>query len=304
MTTFFEEEPKPETRVPQPGLKTALSIAGLDPSGGAGIIADVRAFDALGVYGTAALTTVTYQNTTGMYGRLDMPEVGILRQIENVFEDRMPNAIKTGAFGSSEAVEVVGRLLADEYGGPLVVDPVALSSSGATLLDEDGVAAIAEHLLPGATMVTPNVSEVEFLSDFEVFDLDDVEAAALRVISLGVRSVLVTGKKVERAGEVFSADVFCDGREIHTFTSPWIGGAEMHGTGCLLSAAIAACLARGMTCIEAVMRGRRLVRLAMKAPLFPGRGAPVADPFSLRERLEAAEAEDASESAQGEEAEE
>lgn len=281
MTTFFEEEPRPVMRVPQAGLRTALSIAGLDPSGGAGVIADVRTFDALGVYGMAAVATVTFQNTIGMAGRYDMPAEAVRRQVEEIFRDRLPNAIKTGALGSAAAVKLLARMLHEEYPGPVVVDPIVLSGSGARLLDDEGAKALVEDLIPGSALVTPNVSEVEFLSGFEVFDIKDVEAAALRLIALGARSALVTGKKVEEDGELMSADVFCDGEQIKTYTSPWIQGIEIHGSGCLLSSAITACLAKGMTLKDSVEQGRALVRSAMEVPVFPGRGASCADPFSL-----------------------
>jgi len=284
MTTFFEdtdERASREVKLPQAGLRTALSVAGLDPSGGAGIIADVRTFDALGVYGMAAVATVTYQNTTGVTGRFDLPADALLSQVEAIFSDRMPNAIKTGALGSAAAARELGLMLAERFAGPVVVDPLVLSATGARLLDEDGVSALERFLLPGAAMVTPNVKEVELLSGFDVFDVSDAEAAALRLVDAGARSALITGMKTLDAGETVAADIFCDGDGIEVFTSPWVEGLQVHGSGCLLSAAVTAGLAQGMTLKDAVRQARALVRAAIEVPVFPGRGAACADPFVL-----------------------
>jgi hydroxymethylpyrimidine kinase/phosphomethylpyrimidine kinase len=287
MTTFFDdtEEAGQPPRLPQAGLRTALSIAGLDPSGGAGVIADVRTFDALGVYGMAAVSTVTYQNTSGMLGRFDLPAETLLSQVEAIFADRMPNAIKTGALGSADSVRELGLLLAEKYNGPVVVDPVVLSAGGQRLLDEDAVSALERFLLPVAAMVTPNIKEVELLSGFAVFDSKDAEAAALRLVAAGARSALITGLKSVEAGEDVAADVFCDGQEIEIFTNPWVEGLEVHGSGCLLSAGIAACLALGMSLKDAVLEARALTRAAIEVPVFPGRGAACADPFLLQKGL-------------------
>ncbi|HEY5494612.1 MAG TPA: bifunctional hydroxymethylpyrimidine kinase/phosphomethylpyrimidine kinase [Candidatus Anoxymicrobiaceae bacterium] len=284
MTTFFEdtEEAALAPRLPQAGLRTALSVAGLDPSGGAGVIADVRTFDALDVYGMAAVSTITYQNTSGVIGRFDLPAEALLSQVEAIFADRMPNAIKTGALGSADSVRELGLLLAKKYTGPVVVDPVVLSAGGQRLLDEDAVSALERFLLPVAAMVTPNIKEVELLSGFAVFDSKDAEAAALRLVAAGARSALITGLKSVEAGEDVSADVFCDGEEIEIFTNPWVEGLEVHGSGCLLSAGIAACLARGMSLKDAVVEARALTRAAIEVPVFPGRGAACADPFMLK----------------------
>jgi len=218
-------------------------------------------------------------------GRFDLPTDALLAQIEAIFDDRMPNAIKTGALGSADSVREVGLLLAERYSGPLVVDPVVLSAGGHRLLDEDAVSALERFLLPVAAMVTPNVKEVELLSGFAVFDSKDAEAAALRLVAAGARSALITGLKTVEAGEDVSADVFCDGKDMEIFTNPWVEGLEVHGSGCLLSAGIAACLARGLSLKDAVLEARVLTRAAIEVPVFPGRGAACADPFMLKRAM-------------------
>jgi len=281
MTTFFEENKQAKLNLPQQGLRTALSVAGLDPSGGAGIIADVRTFDALDVYGTAVAATLTFQSTLGVKGRFDVPADVITDQLEALFADRTPNAIKTGALGSSGAARAVGLFLTGQYHGPVVVDPVLAAGKGGKLLDDDGASALITYLIGGAALVTPNVAEVEFLSGFKVFDVEDAQAAALRIVATGARAALVTGLKVVEGGDVRATDVFCDGQEMSLFSSPWIEGLEVHGTGCVLSAAITACLARGMALKDSVLKGREVVRASIAGCVSPGRGVACADPWAL-----------------------
>jgi hydroxymethylpyrimidine kinase/phosphomethylpyrimidine kinase len=267
--------------------KVALTIAGLDPSGGAGIIADLRTFDALGVYGIAIAATLTVQSTKGLTKRQDVPADIVGAQFEELFSDRRPNAIKTGALGSKEIVVELAYLLdKEEYPGPLVIDPVISSSDGVPLLNEEGVDALKNVLLPHATLVTPNIQEVSRLCDFDVFDVKDMEAAALRMVAMGARASLVTGGMQGSGTGKSAVDVFCDGRDIEVLMDPWIEGERIHGTGCVLSAAIAAGLARAKDLKSAVRDGRRAVRAAMEVPVTPGHGVPVANPFaSVRPRV-------------------
>jgi hydroxymethylpyrimidine kinase/phosphomethylpyrimidine kinase len=267
--------------------KVALTVAGLDPSGGAGIIADLRTFDAQGVYGMAVVTALTVQSTKGMSGKHDVPADVVGAQFERLFADRRPNAVKTGALGSGDIVKELAYLLdKHEYPGPLVVDPVLSSGDGALLLDEEGIEALKHVLLPHATLVTPNVHEVSRLCDFDVFDVKDMEAAALRLVAMGARASLVTGGMQSGGAGKSAVDVFCDGREIEVMTEQWIEGERIHGTGCVLSAAITAHLARAGDLKSAVRNGRRVVRAAMEAPVMPGHGVPVANPFaSVRPRV-------------------
>ncbi len=262
--------------------KTALSIAGLDPSGGAGIIADLRTFDAHGIYGMAVATTLTVQSTRGMDGRFDVGPGVVERQVEAVFEDRRPAAVKIGAVGGVGMVTAVCRALRNaEYSGPVVVDPVLASSGGDPLLDPDALEAFMEFLVPRASVLTPNCAEVSVLCGFDVFEVDDLEAAALRLTSMGAEAVLVTGWKLVEKRRSFAADVFCEGRDIEVMKSPWIEGADVHGTGCVLSAAIAAGLAAGVELRASVVEARQFVRSAIQSAVIPGSGAAVANPYAI-----------------------
>jgi hydroxymethylpyrimidine kinase/phosphomethylpyrimidine kinase len=262
--------------------KVALTIAGLDPSGGAGIVADLRTFDALGVYGMAIVATLTVQSTGGLDGRHDVPPRLVERQIEAVFEDKRPDAVKIGALGGAGMVEGVSRALKSyDYTGPVVVDPVLAGSDGGALLEPDALEPFKELLVPRATVLTPNCAEVSVLCGFDVFEVGDVEAAALRLVSMGASAVLVTGWKTMDEGKSYATDVFCRDRDIEVMTSPWMEEAGIHGTGCVLSAAIAAGLARDRELRASVSDARRLVASAMRAAVTPGSGAPVANPYSL-----------------------
>ncbi|PKQ27783.1 MAG: bifunctional hydroxymethylpyrimidine kinase/phosphomethylpyrimidine kinase [Candidatus Anoxymicrobium japonicum] len=278
MTTFSNEDSGDDPRKPQPGLRTALSVAGLDPSGGAGIVADVRTFDALGVYPMAVAATLTFQSTLGVKGRFDVP-VGVVRgQLEELFADGIPNAIKTGALGSAAVVKAVGAFFEKEYSGPLVVDPVVVGGSGGCLLDEDGMDAIARHLLPRSSLVTPNALEAESLCGFAVSDVKDAWAAAMRLVAMGARSALITGLKIVEKGEALAADVFYDGEDIDVCVSNWIEGLKVHGTGCLLSAAITAHLAKGMALKDAVTEARSFTMAGIQRAVSPGKGVSCANP--------------------------
>lgn len=279
MTTFFEPEPRAAVHAPRRGFRTALTIAGLDPSGGAGIVADVRTFTALGVWPLAVAATLTYQSTRGMTGRYDVPKEVVLRQLEELFADRNPNAVKTGALGGGGAAKEAGLFLdAVDYRGVLVVDPVLSATSGGALIEEEALEALARYLLPRATIVTPNASEAAEISGFEVEDLQDAEAAALRITSMGPRAAFITGVKVVSGGSAAAADVFCDREEIEVFRSPWREGLRVHGTGCVLSAALAACLAGGMALKEAARFSHRFTGAAIAGALATGTGPPSALP--------------------------
>lgn len=261
--------------------RVALTIAGLDPSGGAGLIADLATFDALGVYGMAVATTLTVQSTEGMSGRHDVSGGILGEQLGAVFSDRRPNALKMGALGNRDIiVELEHFLRKEEYPGPLVIDPVIASGGGEPLLDDAGIGALVDLLVPRATILTPNAEEVSRLCGFEVFEVKDLEAAALRLVSMGARAALITGWKLVEAGREYAADVLCEAQNIDVFKSPWIEGQRVHGTGCVLSAAIAAMLARGKDLKSAVVEARRVVRASMDAAVMPGQGAAVANPFA------------------------
>lgn len=260
----------------QAHLPIALSMAGLDPVGGAGVIADLRAFEAHDVYGTAIITTLTAQNSSDMGSRLDTDTRFLNEQVRLLFEDVRPQAVKTGAIGNEEIIsEVLYSLAEQDYSGPLVVDPVILTTGGSELVDAPAVEALRRVLLPRATVITPNIREASILASLEIFDVDDMATVALRLASMGAASVLITGGK---DGDQ-AVDILFNGNEIRRYSYPWIGGASPHGTGCLLSAAICALMAAGKELEDAVEGAREYVHRSITGRFAPGARGCIANPF-------------------------
>jgi hydroxymethylpyrimidine/phosphomethylpyrimidine kinase len=246
----------------------ALTIAGSDPSGGAGIQADLKTFHQFGVYGEAVITLLTVQNTRGV-ARVEVMSPDLVRdQIAAVLEDMPPDAIKTGALGSIDVVRAVADCARD-FACPLVIDPVMISKHGAPLLPDEAVAIVREELLPRATLVTPNVPEAEALTGLKIRTLDDVRRAACAIRAMGARSVLIKGGHLE--GD--ATDILYDGTAWTDFPSPRIATRHTHGTGCTYSAAITASLAAGLPLAEAVARGKRFIHEAIRTNPGLGRGA-------------------------------
>lgn len=262
--------------------RVALTVAGLDPSGGAGIIADVRTFDAMGVYPMAVACSLTYQSTKGLLGRHDLPPDIVIRQLETLLRDRKPDALKTGVLGRADTVTEVARLYRKHSLARLVVDPIAASGDSKPLLEEKGFEALVERLLPVATIVVPNLDETSLICGFKVFDVNDMKAAALFITRMGAGAVLITGARIEERGRQTAVDLFFDGHDYRVMRYPWMEGERVHGTGCVLSAAITASLALGKDLDSAVTRGRNIVRTAMEGAVSPGTGVPCADPLTAR----------------------
>src|SRR5215472_15052241 len=230
---------------------TALTIAGSDPSGGAGIQADLKTFHQFGVYGEAVITLITVQNTVRV-ARVEVlaPDL-VVAQIDAVLEDIPPLAAKTGALGSAEMVEAVARAAAS-FRFPLVVDPVMVSKHGLPLLPEAAVSAVRDLLLPRAALITPNVPEAETLTGMAIRTLDDVRRAAERLRALGTCAVLIKGGHLDSD----ASDVLLDADGFHEFPAARIATRHTHGTGCTFSAAITACLAAGLALGDAVARAK------------------------------------------------
>jgi hydroxymethylpyrimidine/phosphomethylpyrimidine kinase len=243
----------------------ALTIAGSDPSGGAGIQADLKTFHQFGVYGEAVVTLLTVQNSVRVSRVEVMPISLVLEQIEAVLEDIPPAAAKTGALGSAEMVRAVARAAA-AFRFPLVVDPVMVSKHGLPLLPETAAAAIREELLPRGTLITPNVPEAEALTGIAIRTLDDMRRAAERICGMGARAVLIKGGHLDAD----STDVLYDGAEWREFPAARIDTRHTHGTGCTYSAAITAGLASGLNLVEAVERAKRFIHEAIRTN--PGLG--------------------------------
>lgn len=246
----------------------ALTIAGSDPSGGAGIQADLKTFHQFGVYGEAVITLLTVQNTVRV-SRVEVvaPSL-VLEQIAAVLEDIPPAAAKTGALGSVEMVEAVARAAAG-FRFPLVVDPVMVSKHGLSLLTPEAAAAIRALLVPRAFVVTPNVPEAEVLTGIKIVTLEDMRRAAERLIELGARSVLVKGGHLE--GDAI--DLLFDGAEWHEFPAPRVPTPHTHGTGCTYSAAITAGLAQGESLAASVARAKRFIHAAILSNPGLGQGS-------------------------------
>ena len=257
---------------------TALTIAGSDPSGGAGIQADLKAFSALRVYGMAVVTALTAQNTEGIRQVFPLPEGALEAQLDAVLEDILPTAVKIGMLSTAANVEIVQERLARYGCGLTVLDPVAKSSSGALLLDSDAQHALSTLLLPMCTVVTPNLNEAEAIFGKRVRTPSEMETAARGIHDLGAASVLVTGGHLE--GGV-ALDVFFDGQNMERLAGERIDNGESHGTGCVLSSAIAAYLARGQALSDAVNNGKAFTADAIRNRLQLGRGPGPCDPLRL-----------------------
>lgn len=231
-------------------VATALTIAGSDSGGGAGIQADLKAFSALGVYGASVVTAVTAQNTRAVTAVLPIPPEIVLAQIDAVLDDIRVDAVKLGMLGGADVVEAVaGRL--DRHAAPVVVDPVMVAKSGAALLEEAAVAAVRDRLLPLATLVTPNLPEAaRLLGCAPAGSVAEMEAQGRRLRDLGAAAVLMKGGH-GRGAVCTDLLVTGDARPL-LLEAPRIATANTHGTGCSLSAAIAAGLARGQGLAEAV----------------------------------------------------
>lgn len=247
-------------------MTVALTIAGSDPSGGAGLQADLKTFHQHRVYGTSVVTLLTVQNTQMVQDVFVLEPAFVLAQLEAVVTDLPVAAAKTGALGSVAVVEAVAARVA-RLPFPLVVDPVMISKHGARLIDEAATRAFVTHLLPAARLVTPNLSEAAALSGRVVEDLADMEDAARAIGDLGVQSVLVKGGHLK--GQ--AVDVLWTGPgEIHRFVSDRFDTPHTHGTGCVYSAAITARLARGDDLPTAVQKAKRFVSDAIRTN--PGLG--------------------------------
>ena len=245
----------------------ALTIAGSDPSGGAGLQADLKTFHQFRVYGEAVVTLVTVQNSVRVARVEVMPASLVEEQIAAVLEDMPPCAAKTGALGSADIVRAVARAAA-AFEFPLVVDPVMISKHGQPLLPPDAIAAMRSDLLPRAALVTPNVPEAEALLRIPIHSLADVRDAAAGLCGMGARAVLIKGGHLEG----LPVDVLFDGAEIFEFPAPRLETPHTHGTGCTYAAAIVAGLACGLSLLEAIGRAKRYVHEAIRSNPGLGRG--------------------------------
>ena len=254
-------------------MRTALTIAGSDSGGGAGIQADLKTFAAHDVYGTSAITAITAQNTRGVIAWQPVPATLVVAQIEAVANDIGTDAVKTGMLGNAEIASAVASTIRRLGLNPLVVDPVMIAKGGDRLLEESAVEAIRIALVPQAFVVTPNVPEAEVLTGMTIGSLDDMREAGRRILQLGPPIVLVKGGHL---ASVESIDVICTADGCIELRSPRIDTVHTHGTGCTLASAIAANLARRLQALEAIARARDYVQGAIRhAPGIGGGHGPL-----------------------------
>lgn len=261
-------------------VRTALTIAGSDPSGGAGLQADIKTFSELRVYGMAVVTAVTVQNTLGVSNIGEVSANLVEEQLAGVLSDIPPHATKTGMLLTAGVVEAVAKQVKRYQIPNLVVDPVMISSSGAQLMKPDAVEAFVLFLLPLAFLVTPNIDEASALTRTKIGTVDDMEQAARRIFDMGAKNVLIKGGHLEGSE---ATDVFFDGRESLKFHAARVANRNTHGTGCVLSAAITAHLALGRPLKEAVDLAKQFVTKAVSNGLQIGNGIGPCDPLGLME---------------------
>jgi len=264
----------------------ALTIAGLDPSGGAGIIADVRTFEALGLTATAAITSVTFQNATGVFGASHQTAEAVRRQVIPIIENLDVTCVKIGMLPTREIVREVARLFRETHLPAPVVDPVMRSSSGYDLIDDEAIAVLMSDLLPLARVLTPNIPEAERITGFSIKDEEGMLRAARTIREKGVNAVLIKGghlrppldqrtqeSRRKRDGEESDSepeeaiDVLDNEGKVTIFRKEFVAGAELHGSGCILSAAIAAGLGKGMDLEDAVREAKDFVTQAIRNSL-------------------------------------
>jgi hydroxymethylpyrimidine/phosphomethylpyrimidine kinase len=245
-------------KVPQ--RPTALTIAGSDSGGGAGIQADLKTFAALGVHGASAIACLTAQNPRHVLAVESCPPGMLRRQIEAVFEELHPAAVKTGMLLTAENILVAAKFFgvrAARLRVPLVVDPVMVSTSGAILLQPKAIAVLKQQLLPKATLVTPNLAEAGILTERKITSIEDMRTAAREIHTRFGCAALIKGGHLRGGGE--AVDIFFDGRTELLLSAPFIKGIRTHGTGCTCSAAVTGYLARGANLPEAVKHAKQLV---------------------------------------------
>ena len=259
-------------------MYTALTIAGSDCSGGAGIQADIKTMTANGVYAMSAITALTAQNTTGVYGVLDSTPEFLANQLDCIFTDIYPDAIKTGMVSSKELIEVIAEKLTQYKAKNIVIDPVMVSTSGSKLLADDAIDVLCSKLLPLATVITPNIPEAQVLSGMEIKNEDDMIKAAAKINKeYGCAVLCKGGHSINDANDL----LYKDG-EYTWFKGKRINNPNTHGTGCTLSSAIASNLAKGNDLNTSVKKAKNYISLALADGLDLGKGSgPMNHAFAI-----------------------
>ncbi|WP_299733468.1 bifunctional hydroxymethylpyrimidine kinase/phosphomethylpyrimidine kinase [uncultured Endozoicomonas sp.] len=246
-----------------PSTPIALTIAGSDSGGGAGIQADLKAFSALGAYGCSVITALTAQNTLGVQGIFDVTPAFVRQQLDSVLSDLPVSAVKVGMLSQPEVIDAVAQAITDYSIQHLVVDPVMVATSGDVLLQESAIATLKSKLIPKASLITPNLPEAAVLLNCpRPESIDDMKAMVEPLMKLGASAVLLKGGHLI-GSEGKAIDLFHDGKELHALESAWIYTRNTHGTGCTLSSAITALLAKGFSLTDAVYKGKEYISEAI-----------------------------------------
>lgn len=259
-------------------MKTVLTIAGSDCSGGAGIQADIKTITANKLYAMSAITALTAQNTTGVYGIMEVSPGFLKNQLDCIFSDIYPDAIKIGMVSSSDLIDTIVEKLVSENAKNIVVDPVMVSTSGSKLLADEAADKLISRLIPIATIITPNIPEAEVLSGIKITKVDDMVAAAKKIAEKYDGAILIKGgHSLNDANDL----LYHDGME-EWFYGEHIDNSNTHGTGCTLSSAIASNLAMGYTLTESVQNAKKYISGALKANLNLGKGSgPLDHTFAI-----------------------
>ena len=241
----------------------ALTIAGSDCSGGAGIQADIKTMSALGVYAAAAITSITVQNTKGVKAVHGVNSLVVADQIKAVMEDIKADAVKIGMVNDCATIHAIADTLMHYPKCPIVIDPIMVSTSGFNLMKQDALELFCHSLLPMSTLLTPNLPEAEILSNMKIYTINDMDIAAQRILSLGCKAVLIKGghakgdRKVDR--------LYATNEGVQTFTHKTIDTRNTHGTGCTLSSAITSFIARGLELTDAIAAAKNYLSQALEA---------------------------------------
>ncbi|MHC5227387.1 bifunctional hydroxymethylpyrimidine kinase/phosphomethylpyrimidine kinase [Enterococcus sp. LJL99] len=249
-------------------MKKVLSIAGSDCSGGAGIQADLKTFAAHGVYGMSVITSVVAENTFRVISYQDIKPKIIQEQIDAVFEDLPPKAVKIGMLSNKQTITAVARSLKKWHPKHVVLDPVMYAKNGDALMEPVAIQTLIEKILPAASLITPNIPEAEKICQKEIVTLNDMEQASQLIYDLSGTTVLIKGG--HKTGE--ATDVFFDGKKFYHYTSERINTKNTHGTGCTFSSAIASQLALGNTPEQAINKAKKYITMAIKHSLPIGSG--------------------------------
>jgi len=261
----------------------ALTIAGSDSGGGAGIQADLKTFQELGTYGMSVITAVTAQNTLGVQGVYPLDAKAIRSQLDSIGEDLEPSAIKTGMLFSAEIIEIVAAKVKQYKWQNLIIDPVMVAKGGSPLLQQEGIQTLIKHLLPLALITTPNIPEAELIARMPIRTLSDREEAARILKQMGSRYVVIKGGHDTGGGERL-VDLLYDGEQFVYLESKRIDTKHTHGTGCTFSAAITAEIAKGKPVLEAIRTAKAFIQAAIEDQLGFGKGHGPTNHFAYMQR--------------------